>query len=124
MLSNTITLTDGAVTDHIYDLVSREGYTSVRRDTTLESSLNSTLTMKSTIDASNPTAKNRHLIQVSRSVADAVTGELYPMSAHIVISRDKRISDAVVEALVQELQDYLVEANSAVDLTDVLRGGN
>lgn len=123
MLANTITLTNATPTDHIYDLVSREGMSSIRRDTTLESSLNSALVIKNTVDLGNVAARNRHLIQLSRNYEDA-EGVIHPYSVHLVISRAKAVPDADVELLVSEMKDFLIEANSGVDVTDILRGGN
>lgn len=120
MLSDTITLTDSSATDHSYSLVSRQGMESMRRETGVSSAIGSVLTVKNTVDLNNPSARNRHLIQLATNEIDAVTGEKYPLSAHIVISRHKNVTDAYVLEKVSQLADFVTAANVA----EVLIGGN
>lgn len=122
MLTNTITLSeDGGTTTADYDLVSREGMSSMRRETGVDSALGSALIIKNTVDINNPSAKNRHLIQLVGNEEDATTGELYPYSVHAVISRDKNVTDATIKKKCVELADFL---DNSTDMDDVLVGGN
>jgi len=120
MLANTITLNDGT-SDHVYDLVSRQGMESLRRETGVSSSLNSGLTVKNTVDLGNASAQNRHLVQIARKEIDATTGAEYKGSVHCVISRDKNFTDAELALMIAQLCAFLgVSAN----ITDILLGGN
>lgn len=122
MLSNTVTLSnDGGTTTADYDLVSREGMNSVRRETGVASELASALIIKNTVDINSQTAKNRHLLQLTKNEEDATTGELYPYSCHVVVSRDKRVTDANVKLMLMELADLI---STSADMDDVLLGGN
>lgn len=118
MLSNTITLNDG-VADALYDLVSRQGMESVRRETGVSSNLASALIIKNTVDLNAPTAKNRHLIQLSG--LESVSDVLYPYSVHCVISRDKNVTDASIKLKLVELAAFI---SSSTNMDDVLIGGN
>jgi len=120
MLANTITLNDGT-SDHLYDLVSRKGMESIRRETGVSSTLGSSLVIKNTVDLNSPTAKNRHLVQLVKSELNATTGIFMPYSVHAVVTRDKGVSDANITLMVAQLAAFLgVSAN----LADVLLGGN
>lgn len=121
MLSNTITLTDVAVADHPFDLVSREGMSSVRRETGVASNLASSLIIKNTVDLSSPTKQNRHLVQLTLNEIDGTTGEVYPCSVHIVIARHKMHSDASIKDMLAELAS-LITVDASV--SDILLGGN
>jgi hypothetical protein len=120
MLSNTITLNDG-VDDNTYDLVSREGMNSIRRETGVSSTIGSALVIKNTVDLNAPTTKNRHLIQLSQNEIDGTTGEKYPFSVHVVITRDKNVADATIKKLCVELAAFIT---SSTNMDDVLIGGN
>lgn len=120
MLANEIVLNDG-VGDNTYDLVSREGMSSLRREVGVASNLGSVLEIKNTVDLNAPTAKNRHLIRLAQSEIDGTTGVLYPFSVHCVITRDKNASDASIKALLMELS-ALISTSASMD--DVLLGGN
>ena len=120
MLSNTIQLTDGT-TPLDYDLISREGMESIRRETVVDSSVAGTLIIKNTIDLNNSTTKNRHLIQLQEKQVDAVTGEVYEGSVHVVVARHKSFTDAELKIMLLRLADFI---STSADVTDVLRGGN
>lgn len=120
MLDNTLVLNDG-VGDNTYDLVSREGMSSVRREVGVSSKLGSALLIKNTVDLNSPTAKNRHLIQIVQNEEDGSTGELYPFSVHAVITRHKSVADATIKAVCKELAAFL---SSSTNMDDVLLGGN
>lgn len=120
MLSNTITLSnDGGTTTADYDLVSRQGMESVRREVGIDSALGSALVIKNTVDINSPTAKNRHLIQLVTN--EEISGELYPFSVHVVISRDKTVTDSAIKLKLVELAD-LISTSASMD--DILVGGN
>jgi hypothetical protein len=122
MLSNTLTLNDGT-TDHDYDLVSREGMNSIRRETGVDSHLASSLVIKNTVDLGNSAARNRHFVALQGFYEDTVDnpGILLPWSVHVVISRHKLVPDSLLLDRCVRLADFL---DNASDVTDVLVGGN
>jgi len=120
MLSNTLALTDGT-TSRDYDLVSRLGMRSVRRDTSATSTEGSALIIDNTVDLNAPTKQNRHLVQFTWSEIDGTTGELYPCSVHMVIARHKKAPDADVLEKVALLADF---CGTAANLENLLIGGN
>lgn len=120
MLSNTITVNDGT-TDHSFDLVSREGMSSVRRETNTSSELGSVFNIKNTVDLSATSQPNRHLVQFQKSEKDATTGELYPVTVHMVVTRHKKASDAFVKEQVALCSNATALAGF---MDDVLMGGN
>lgn len=120
MLANQITLNDGT-DNHVYDLVSRSGMTSVRRETGVSSTLGSVFEIKNDIDLAAPTKHNRHLVRLAYNDVDAVTGEVYPVSVHLVVSRHKKADDAKILKTVTCLGDFLAPTT---DMTNVLIGGN
>jgi len=119
MLSNTIILNDG-VGDNTYDLVSRSGMSSVRREVGSASSEASALTIKNTIDLNAPETKNRHLVQISWNEIGS-EGQVYPASVHVVVSRHKMVSDAEIKSRCAEMAAFI---GSSTNLTDILVGGN
>lgn len=120
MLTDTITLTDSGAATHSYSLVSRSGMESMRRETNVSSSMGSVLSIKNTIDLNNDAARNRHLVQFSTNEIDAVTGEKYPLTVHVVISRHKSVSDTYIVEKCSQLADFL----NATNIAEVLIGGN
>lgn len=130
MLSNIITLHDLAAVDpviHSYDLVSRLGMSSLRRETTVGSvsSDQSALTIKNTVDMQSP-KPNRHLIKLSRSFeVNATTGERQDVSVHVVITRGKSVSDDQVLLMCNQLASFMTEESGSGSLIlPVLLGGN
>lgn len=121
MLSNTITLTDDDTIAHPYDLVSRLGMDSIRREVGVSSDIGSSLLIKNTVDLNNPSAKNRHLIQLTWNEIDGTTGEIYPCSIHCVISRPKLSADATLLNKVSELRNFL---STTANMENILVGGN
>lgn len=123
MLNNTITLQDSVPNSYTFDLVSRAGMTSIRRETTagVSSSEGSVLKISNTVDLNAPNTKNRHLVQLSWTDYDATTNAPYQASVHVIVSRHKMVTDAKILAKLQQLADFFgTEAN----VTDLLRGGN
>lgn len=114
MLNNTLTYVDAATTSRSYDLISREGMNSLRRETTagVASSNNSGLAIKQTIDLYAPTKANRHLVQFTYTEVDS-EGRTYPITVHAVITRHKQASDAEVLNQVALLADFLGTAGNA-----------
>lgn len=120
MIADSITLTNVAVADQIYDLISREGMNSVRRHTTASSALQKAVNIKHTLDLKAKTKPNRHLVAVTAATQDADGNDL-AYSAHVVITRHKQATDADVTDAVAELVSFLsVPANIA----QLLIGGN
>lgn len=119
MLDNELTLNDGTA-DHVYDLVSRSGMNSMRREDSVDSELASALIINNTVDL-NSLANNRHLVQFKLNEKDATTGELYSCVVHMVINRHKKFSDAGVLNLCARLKAYLTDVTL---VTDNLVGGN
>lgn len=101
MLANEITVTDGT-TPGVFDLISREGTNSIRRQTGVDSDVSGQLNIKNTVDlSSSSTKKNRHLApQFIGYEKDATTGEISTCTVHTVIVRDKAYSDEGVALLV------------------------
>lgn len=120
MLDNTITLSDGTLT-HDYDLVSRLGMESLRRETGVPSREGSVLQIKNTVDLNAPASKNRHLIQLFWKDDDADGVASYEGSVHVVISRDKNVSD---DKLINKLKQLAAFISSQTNVEDVLIGGN
>lgn len=121
MLANTITLADAVPANHVFDLVSRLGMESIRRETGVVSAEERALTIKNTVPLNNPTAKNRHLVQFTGYEVDATSGELYPYSVHAVISRHKAVTDGTVLQKCFLLGTFLRDATI---MDDILIGGN
>lgn len=119
MIANTVTLTDGT-TPISYDLVSREGMNSKRVQTVVASDVAGNLTIKNTV-GSSPATKNRHLMQLQAVEVDGTTGDVHEGSVHIVISRDKKYSDAGLLLLLEYIADLAITTAS---MQDVLKGGN
>lgn len=122
MLDNTITLNDGT-NSKTYDLVSRQGMESLRRETTsgVPSREGSTLKVSNTIDTNNLAAKNRHLVQLYWKDDDADGVPAYEGSVHVVIARHKNVTDAKLLSKLAQLADMLVDATS---MGKILIGGN
>lgn len=120
MLANQITLNDGT-DNHIFDLVSRSGMNSVRRETGVSSTLASVMEIKNDVDLNSATKHNRHLVRLAYNDVDAVTGDLYPVSVHLVVSRHKKADDATILKKITCLADFLAPTT---DVTNVLLGGN
>jgi hypothetical protein len=119
MLSNTIVLNDG-VDDASYDLVSRSGMTSLRREVGVDSSEGSSLKIANTVDITAPETKNRHLVQLSWTDY-GTNGEPYPASVHVVVTRHKMVDDAKIKLKLVELADLI---STSADVEDILLGGN
>lgn len=120
MFSNTITLNDGT-NDHLFDLVSRQGMKSDRREQSVASQAASVLTLQNTIDLNNQAATNRHFIRFGWNDIDATTGELYPGSVHAVVQRHKLVDDANIIIKCALLSAFL---GSSTNVSEMLVGGN
>jgi hypothetical protein len=120
MLSNDITTTAGAA-NATYGLVSRLGMSSIRREDGVPSREGSVLKISNTIDLGNPTAKNRHLVQFSWKDDNADGIASYEGTVHVVISRDKNVTDDKLKDKLLQLGE-LISTTAIVD--DILIGGN
>lgn len=122
MLDNTITLNDG-VNNKTYDLVSRQGMESLRRETTsgVPSREGSTLKVSNTIDTNNLAAKNRHLIQLYWKDDDADGVPSYEGSVHVVVARHKNVTDAKLLSKLAQLADIIADS---AQMGKILIGGN
>lgn len=121
MLANTITLADDVPANHNYDLVSRSGMNSDRRETGVASNVESVLSIKNTVVLGGKSDTNRHLIRFGWNEVDAVTGELYPCAVHAVITRHKMAPDAAIISKCEEMGNLLKDGTI---LDDILVGGN
>ena len=121
MLSNSVVLVDDLAANHTYDLVSRQGMESIRREDGVASNLGSALLIKNTVDMNAPTAKNRHLVQLVWNEIDGTTGEIYPASVHAVITRHKMVADSAIISKLDELASFIT---STTNMQDLLVGGN
>lgn len=119
MLTNSITLTDGT-TPLTYDLVSRQGMSSGRREDGADSDVAGILEIKNTVAPLALTTKNRHLIKITVIEKDA-DGVYSTASVHASIVRDKAVSDAAIISACGRLSDFLA---TTADVEDVLVGGN
>lgn len=120
MLPDTITLADMTPANHSYDLVSRQGMNSDRRETGVASKIASVLSIKNTVDLSSD-AVNRHLIRFGWNDVDATTGELYPCSVHVIIQRHKLADDADLNQRLHQLGNLIMNETY---MNDVFMGGN
>lgn len=122
MLTDVVTLNDGT-NDKTYALVSRVGMESVRRETTagVPSREGSALKVSNTLDVSNLSAKNRHLIQLYWKDDDADGVPAYEGSVHIVIARHKNVTDAKLLNKLAQLADII---SDSTQMNAVLLGGN
>lgn len=122
MLDNLLTLNDGTV-DKTYDLVSRQGMESIRRETTanVPSREGSSLKISNSIDVNNLSAKNRHLVQLFWKDDDADGVPSYEGSVHVVISRHKNVTDAKLLSKLGQLADVISDATV---MGKILIGGN
>lgn len=122
MLDNIITLNDGT-NDKTYELVSRQGMESIRRETTaaVPSREGSSMKVSNTIDTNNLAAKNRHLIQLFWKDDDADGVPSYEGSVHVVIARHKNVTDAKLLSKLAQLADMLSDAAA---MGKVFLGGN
>jgi hypothetical protein len=122
MLSNTLSPEYNSNPDtYDYDLVSRQGMESIRRQVGAPSAEGRALTIKNTVDLSAPTKANRHLVQFTYTEIDETTGEKYPVSVHAVVSRHKMATDAGIAETCYQLSDLL---RTQTFLDDILVGGN
>lgn len=121
MLSDVLTLNNGSA-DQTYTLISREGMSSKRRNTTagVLSSNNAALIIKHTIDEKSKTKPNRHLVLVQHTEQDA-GGVDRASQAHLVITRDKYATDAQVAKNVAVLVDFF---SDPANVAALLIGGN
>lgn len=125
MLADTITVVDVADEEHTFTRVSQDGMNSVRREdsTGVSSAINSQLVIKHTLDPKAKTKPNRHLIALSRSYTDPVTGVEQSVQVHTVITRGKIVPDAIVLDLVHMQAEFLV-GDTMGTVAKVLNGGN
>jgi hypothetical protein len=121
MLDNVLTLTDDSAADHDYDLVSREGMNSVRRDRAVSSDLTNSLVIKNNINLNAMNQENRHLVQLNWKEKDPLTGEYYSASAYMVVARHKKITDASIASKVTMLTSLALQTDF---LSNILIGGN
>lgn len=121
MLTDVLTLNDG-VADQTFTLISREGMSSERRNTTsgVASSNNAALVIKHTIDKKSKTKPNRHLVLVTFTEID-VNGAEQQSQAHLVITRAKSATDAQVTKNVAVIADFL---STPANVAAMLIGGN
>lgn len=121
MLSDTLTLNNGAA-DQTFQLVSRVGMDSMRRNTTagVTSSENFKFVVKNTIDDKKDSKPNRHLILVTATETDA-NGVKSTAQVHRVITRSKGFTDAGILKLVAIANDF--DATPA-NVSATLIGGN
>lgn len=120
MLSNTLTVTDGT-TPVNFDLVSREGMKSIRREDGATSQTARTLSIQNTVDPFNQAAKNRHYAQLIWNEVNAETGVISNGACHTVITRDKLLTDASVIQNVAYLHNLFTIAGA---LESLMVGGN
>lgn len=120
MLSDSITLSDGT-NNHTYVLVSQAGMESLRRESGVVSRAGSTLKISNTIDLNNASAKNRHLIQMFWKDDDADGVASYEGSVHVVIARDKNVTDAKLKEKLYQLGVFI---QNAANIDAILIGGN
>lgn len=118
--NNTITINDGT-SDRTFKLVFREGSESKRVEEGVESSEALLLRIANTINRENKDAKNRHLAQISWDEVDATTGATYKGSVHIVITRDKLVSDASIATAVTMVSNLMTSSGL---LEELLIGAN
>jgi len=121
MLSDTISVNDG-VAARTYNLVSRVGMESVRRETTagVTSTNLSGITIKHTLDDKSPSKLNKHLVQFTYTEVDA-QGVRQVCTAHMVITRAKAATDAQVKKQVAMLAAW---AAVSANVDQLLIGGN
>lgn len=121
MLADTLTLNDG-VADQTLQLVSREGMSSKRRNTTagVPSTAMSALTIKHTIDEKSKTKPNRHLVLYTFTEVDAA-GVDQTSQCHLVITRAKKATDAQVKKNVAIIADFI---SDPANVSQMLIGGN
>jgi len=117
MFDNVIVLSDGA--NKSYDLISRTGMKSLRRELGVASNTASTLAIEHSIDLNNPSTKNRHLTKLSWN--EVIDGVVYPASVHVVISRHKMVSDTSIKSKLLQIADLI---NTEADQDKLLLGGN
>jgi len=120
MQANTLVVNDGT-SDRSFDLVSRQGMESTRREVGVSSTLASQLKIANTVDLNNLAAKNKHLIQFGWNEVDATTGAVSKAAIWIAISRDKAVTDASIAERSAMLADLVAQPGF---LTDILVGGN
>lgn len=126
MIADILTLNDGTGTsptgDHTFQLVSREGMSSIRRDVTagIPSTAMASLVIKHTIDEKSKTKPNRHLVMSKFTEQDA-TGVDQQSQVHCVITRAKKATDAQVAKQVAMLVAFFSDPDNVAQL---LIGGN
>lgn len=121
MLTEVISLNDGAVA-RTYQLVSRIGMDSIRRETTAATpaTAQSMFVVKHTIDAKKPSKPNRHLVSLTYSEITA-SGLPAAVTVHAVITRNKLVSDGEVLKQAEMLANFLGEP---ANVSKLLIGGN
>lgn len=104
-----------------YEMISQNGMNTIRRastehigaaDVAISSLENASIEIKNTIDTSNIESLNRHLVKISRNEI-GTDGVARPASVHMVITRDKRVSDILVKRMAMQLASFISEAGVA-----------
>ena len=127
MLANDITLDNADGTDVIYRLLSQAADGSRRIDIASNLSTPSILSIKHSVSGKVPNIVDRHLVQLSKTLATA-TGSVTPViNFTLTVPRDAAVTTVVMHNMVSNLLDLIDDGAltgfaSTANIDAVLRG--
>lgn len=121
MINDSVTLNDGTA-NRTYQLVSRIGMDSIRRETTagVSSASMSKMEIKNTIDDKATSKPNRHLVKFTFTEYDAA-GKPLVSTVHCVITRAKGATDDTVIKLAELCAAFV---GDSANVSQMFIGGN
>lgn len=127
MLTNDIVLDKKDGTDVTFRLVSSSPDGSRRLDVASTLALPGTLTIKHSTSGKSPLIIDRHLIQLSRTVAASLGTATCNVNLTITVPRDTVITNTVVYDVLSNLVDFLMDGTSTglavnANIDSILRG--
>lgn len=127
LLANDLTLDNSNGDDVVYRLVSQSQDGTRRIDVASTLALPSTLSIRHSQTGKAPAITDRHLVQLSKTVATA-TGSV-PVVANftLTIPRDSAVTTAIVHDVISNILDFLTDSTltgfaSTANVDAILRG--
>jgi hypothetical protein len=127
MLANDQTLDNANGTDVVYRLVSQNQDGTRRIDIASTLALPSVLSIKHSTSGKPPNVVDRHLIQVSKTVATALGTATLNANFTLTIPRDTAVTTTMVHDVVSNILDFLSDSAltgfaSTANVDAILRG--
>lgn len=106
--SDTQTLDDQSGDDLTFALINRDGTGTTRLDTATTLALPATLSIKHSSSGKGASAVDRHLVQMSKTVASTPSPVTLVINFTIAVPRDAAITNQIVYDAVSPLLDFLL----------------